>query len=357
MRKVTPATVAHLADFDEIIDVRTPAEFAEDHIPGAVNYPVLSNEERVIVGTLYKQASDFEAKKVGAALIARNIANHLEAHFADKPRNWRPLIYCWRGGNRSGAMAHILNQVGWRAGKLEGGYKSYRSAVLEELATLPEKFKLNVVCGLTGSGKSRLLQALHTLGAQVLDLEQLAAHRGSILGNLPDTAQPSQKMFDSLIWWQLRRFDPEKPIYIEAESKKVGKLRVPEALISAMWHEPKCLRMEISSEHRVALLKSEYEHFLQDPASLNAKLEFLTRTYGHEQIGKWKALVNSGQWDTLVLELLKKHYDPFYTKSITHHYPDYEHAARVMVTDISEAGMLQLARAILEQNQDINRPS
>ncbi|ARU31864.1 tRNA 2-selenouridine(34) synthase MnmH [Sulfuriferula sp. AH1] len=352
MRKVTPATVAHLADFDEIIDVRTPAEFAEDHIPGAVNYPVLSNEERVIVGTLYKQASDFEAKKVGAALIARNIANHLEAHFADKPKNWRPLIYCWRGGNRSGAMAHILNQVGWRAGKLEGGYKSYRSAVLEELATLPDKFRLNVVCGLTGSGKSRLLQALHMLGAQVLDLEQLAAHRGSILGNLPDIAQPSQKMFDSLIWWQLRQLDPERPIYIEAESKKVGRLRVPEALISAMWLEPKCLRMEISSEHRVALLKSEYGHFLQDPASLNAKLEFLTRTYGHEQIGKWKALVNSGQWDTLVLELLEKHYDPFYTKSITHHYPDYDHAATVMVTDISEAGMLALARTILEQHQD-----
>ena len=350
MRKSTPITVAQLTDFDEIIDVRTPAEFAEDHIPGAINYPVLSDEERVIVGTLYKQISDFEAKKVGAALIARNIANHLEAHFADKPKNWRPLIYCWRGGNRSGAMAHILNQVGWRAGKLDGGYKGYRRTVLDELEVLPAKFQLIVVCGLTGSGKSRLLQALHTQGAQVLDLEQLAAHRGSILGNLPETAQPSQKMFDSLIWWQLRQFDPTRPVYVEAESKKVGKLRVPEALIQAMWQEPTCLRMEISSLNRVELLKSEYEHYLLDPDSLNKKLEFLTRTYGHEQIGKWQTLVSAGKWDELVLALLEKHYDPAYTKSITHHYPDYNSAARIDVMDISEPGMLTLARNILKQH-------
>lgn len=350
MRKSTPITVAQLTEFDEIIDVRTPAEFAEDHIPGAVNYPVLSDEERVIVGTLYKQVSDFEAKKVGAALIARNIANHLEAHFADKPKSWRPLIYCWRGGNRSGAMAHILNQVGWRAGKLDGGYKAYRRTVLDELEILPAKFQLIVVCGLTGSGKSRLLQALHSEGAQVLDLEQLAAHRGSILGNLPETAQPAQKMFDSQIWWQLRQFDPTRPVYVEAESKKVGKLRVPEAFIQAMWQEPKCLRMEISSLNRVELLKSEYEHYLLDPDSLNKKLEFLTRTYGHEQIGKWQALVSAGKWDELVLALLEKHYDPAYTKSITHHYPDYDNAAKIDVTDISESGMLTLARNILKQH-------
>ena len=350
MKKNIPITVAQLSDFDEIIDVRSPAEFAEDHIPGAVNYPVLSNEERIIVGTLYKQVSDFEAKKIGAALIARNIANHIEKHFAAHPKNWRPLIYCWRGGNRSGAMVHILNQVGWRAEKFDGGYKNYRRTVLDELAVLPTKFQLIVVCGLTGSGKSRLLQALHTQGAQVLDLEQLAAHRGSILGNLPDTTQPSQKMFDSLIWRQLRQFDPARPIFIEAESKKVGKLRVPEALIEAMWQEPKCLRVEISSAHRVALLKSEYDHFLQDPDSLNKKLDFLTRTYGHEQIDKWKALVNNGQWDTLVLALLEQHYDPAYTKSITHHYPDYDNAAKIQVTDISETGMLTLAQHILKQH-------
>ena len=346
MKKTIPYTVAHLTDFDEIIDVRSPAEFALDHIPGAINYPVLNDEERVIVGTLYKQASDFEAKKVGAAIIARNIAYHLETHFANKPKSWNPLVYCWRGGSRSGAMAHILNQVGWRTGKLDGGYKHYRRTVLEELAQLPNKLQLIVVCGLTGSGKSKLLQALQIQGAQVLDLEQLAAHRGSILGNLPEIPQPSQKMFDSLIWWKLRQFDPARPVFVEAESKKIGKLRVPEALIMAMWRNPKCLRMEISSQLRIALLKSDYEHFLTDPSSLNQKLAFLTRTYGHAQISEWQTLVNNAQWETLVLALLEKHYDPFYTQSITHHYPDYLNATQVQVTDISEGGMMVLARKI-----------
>lgn len=338
-----------MTDFDEIIDVRSPAEFAEDHIPGARNYPVLNNAERVIVGTLYKQESDFAAKKAGATLISRNIANHLEHHFADKPKQWRPLIYCWRGGSRSGAMAHILNQVGWHADKLDGGYKQYRRTVVAELAELPARLRLVVVCGLTGSGKSRLLQALHTLGAQVLDLEQLAAHRGSILGNLPEISQPSQKMFDSLVWWQLRHFDPARPVFIEAESKKIGKLRVPEALILAMWQDTHCIRMEISSEHRVELLKSEYEHYLQYPESLIKKLEFLTRTYGHEQIGLWKALVNAGKWDEFVLALLEKHYDPVYTKSITSHYPGYHDAPMIRVTDITETGMLALAQSIQHQ--------
>lgn len=351
MKKNNPITIAQLNDFDEIIDVRSPAEFAEDHIPGARNYPVLSNEERVVVGTLYKQESDFAAKKVGAALISRNIASHLEQHFSDKPKQWRPLIYCWRGGSRSGAMAHILNQVGWRADKLNGGYKQYRRSVVAELAELPAQLRLVVVCGLTGSGKSRLLQALQLVGAQVLDLERLAAHRGSILGNLPETSQPSQKMFDSLLWWQLRHFDQARPVFIEAESKKIGKLRVPEALISAMWQDTRCIRMEISTEHRIELLKSEYEHYLQDPESLIRKLDFLTRTYGHEQIRLWQTQVHSGKWDEFVLELLEKHYDPGYNKSITSHYPGYHVAPLIRVTDISEQGMLALAQSIQNQYQ------
>ena len=198
-----PAEDATFRAFDTIVDTRSPAEFAEDHVPGAVSCPVLDNEERARVGTIYKQVSPFDAKKLGAALVAKNIAFHLENSFQGKPKTWKPLVYCWRGGKRSGAMAHVLREVGWDAKTLEGGYKAYRRYVVDSLAVLPEKFTFKVIHGVTGSGKSRLLRALAAAGAQVLDLEELAAHRGSVLGGLPERPQPSQKMFESLLLQKL----------------------------------------------------------------------------------------------------------------------------------------------------------
>ena len=204
-------------------------------------------------------------------------AKHLEQAFAAKPKNWSPLVYCWRGGKRSGSMAHVLGQIGWHSGQLDGGYKAYRHQVLEDLQTLPARFQWRVVCGATGSGKSRLLQALHAAGAQVLDLEDLANHRGSLLGNLPGTPQPAQKYFESLVWSKLHGFDPAQPVYVEAESKKIGNVRVPEALIAAMW-QSQCIRVEASIAQRVELLKEEYPHFLADPDELGQKLGFPHRT-------------------------------------------------------------------------------
>src|SRR3954470_10203260 len=168
-------------NFDTVIDARTPAEYALDHIPGAVSAPVLSDAERAEVGTLYKQVSSFEAKKLGGALVAQNVARHVEQLFRGKDKAWRPLVYCWRGGKRSGAMAHILREIGWDAHTLEGGYRAYRRGVVEQLASCPEPFNFVVIQGPTGSGKSRLLAALARTSAQVLDLEALAAHRGSVL--------------------------------------------------------------------------------------------------------------------------------------------------------------------------------
>ena len=153
-------TVAQLDAFDEVIDVRSPSEFALDHVPGAANCPVLDDEERARVGTLYKQVSPFDARKLGAALVSKNIARHLEEHFRGRDRGWRPLVYCWRGGKRSGAMAHVLREIGWDAATLEGGYRSYRREVMAQLEKLPARFRFRVVCGATGSGKSRLLEAL-----------------------------------------------------------------------------------------------------------------------------------------------------------------------------------------------------
>jgi tRNA 2-selenouridine synthase len=303
------ANLPQLGEFDEIIDVRTPAEFADDHIPGAINCPVLSDEERITVGTLYKQVSPFEARKVGGALVAKNIAHHLETRFRDHPKSWKPLIYCWRGGQRSGAMSIILSQVGWAAHKLEGGYKTYRRDVLEQLDSLPQRFTFKVVCGPTGSGKSRLLAALAETGHQVLDLEGLAQHRGSVLGKLPEQPQPSQKWFDSLLLQTLHGLDPARPVYVESESKKIGGIALPAALFDAM-HASECLLLEVPLDVRVAALQEDYRHYIADPEALIAQLQVLHQFHGGEKLQHWSELIRAGNFPALVEELLTQHYDP-----------------------------------------------
>jgi tRNA 2-selenouridine synthase len=279
--------------------VRTPSEFAEDHVPGAVNRPVLSDEERARVGTLYKQVAAFTGRKLGAALVSRNIARHVETSFMDKPKSWRPLVYCWRGGKRSEAMVHILREIGWDAHRLEGGYKAYRRAVVAELPELAQRYSLRVVCGLTGSGKTRLLEALDALGAQVLDLENLAAHRGSVLGNIPQQPQPAQKMFESRIWSRLRSFDAKRPVFVESESKRIGALQVPDQLMASMW-DSECVRVETDIATRVQLLREEYAHFLADAATLGRQLDCLVQLHGRAAIERWKQLAQRADWDALV---------------------------------------------------------
>ena len=246
-------TLNRLADFSTVIDARSEGEFTEDHLPGAVNWPSLHDDERKIVGTQYKQINAFEAKKLGAALVAKNIAEHIQREVLDKPRDWQPLIYCWRGGKRSGSLALILDQIGFKVTLVDGGYKAFRAALVANLPQLAARHSYQVVCGTTGSGKTRLLQALGALGAQVLDLEALAMHRSSVLGMIPGVPQPSQKAFDSRIWAALQSFDPARPVYIESESKKVGNVAVPEGLIAAMRASP-CLQIELHEDERVKLL-------------------------------------------------------------------------------------------------------
>ena len=347
MRGPSTATVAQLTEFDEIVDVRSESEFAEDHVPDALNCPVLNNAERARIGTIYKQVSAFEAKKIGAALVSANIARHIEARFLDRPRSWRPLLYCWRGGERSGAFAHVLAQVGWHVGRLDGGYRAYRRAVVADLTTLPRKFSWRVICGLTGTGKSRLLRALHEARCQVLDLEALASHRGSVLGDLPDAAQPPQKLFESRTWDTLRGFDPTRPVYVEAESKKVGNLRVPEALIDAMWRSD-CVVIEAPVQVRVALLKHEYGHFLDQPENLIARLECLTSLHGRVVIERWRDLALARQWDELIADLLLKHYDPAYSRAIAKHYPTLPRALKLDACSANEQEFRLLAQRCVE---------
>jgi tRNA 2-selenouridine synthase len=347
MRNAKDVNVAQLGQYDDIIDVRSPAEYAEDHIPGAINAPVLSDEERAQVGTLYTQVSPFEAKKLGAALISRNIAHHLESMFRDKPKGWRPLVYCWRGGQRSGSMAIILAQVGWQVGRLDGGYKNYRRHVLAELNELPARFTFRVVCGATGSGKSRLLQVLHKQGAQVLDLEQLAQHRGSLLGNLPDEPQPAQKMFDSRLWHALRQFDPQQPVFVEAESKKIGAITLPDALLERI-RAGSCILIKAPLEARVTLLLEDYAHFLRDPALLAQRLAPLVTLHGHKIIEEWKALADQGKWEAMVGALLTQHYDPAYRRSTSANFPRLNEAVALRPATLDEASLRELAVQLLQ---------
>ena len=307
--------LARLDEFSTLVDARSESEYALDRLPGAVNWPSLTDAERHGVGTQYAQESAFAAKKRGAALVARNIAAHIEREVMDKPKDWRPLVYCWRGGSRSGSLALVLDQIGFRVHRLEGGYQAYRRAVVAALDELPAALQFRVICGPTGSGKSRLLQVLRAQGAQVLDLEALANHRGSVLGLVPGSPQPTQKQFDSRIWDALRRLDPARPVFVESESKKVGDLRVPAMLIERMRAAP-CLPLELGLEARVDLLLADYPHFVTDTAAFCERLDALRATRGHAVVDAWQALARTGHTRDVVRDLLVEHYDPNYAQSL-----------------------------------------
>lgn len=331
--------------YSAIIDARTEDEYALDHLPGAVNWPSLNNEQRITIGTLHKQVNPFEAKKRGAALVAANIAQHIERHVIDLPRDWQPLVYCWRGGKRSGALALILGQIGFKVSIIEGGYKAFRSEVIEAIPPLAQKLNWRVICGPTGAGKTRLLHCLREQGAQVLDLEGLANHRSSVLGIIPGHPQPSQKHFDTLLWNELRGFDPSKPVYIESESRKVGNLAVPESLIMAMRASP-CYQLALPEEERVKLLLEDYDFFVKDPALFCSRLDALVAIRGKQVVEEWQRLVLAGEMDQVVRELLVTHYDPTYFASMKRNFKQIEQAQVLTATHRTKQCMTQLAKTL-----------
>jgi len=341
------ATINELAQFDVIIDVRTPAEFALDHLPDATNCPVLSNEERVIVGTLYKQESPFVARQRGAQYISRNIAQHLEQQLEGKPKDWQPLVYCWRGGMRSGALVHVLRQVGWSAAQLHGGYRAFRRHVISDIEKLAAEFHYLVLCGKTGSGKTRLLEALEQMQAQVLDLEKLAEHRGSVLGAVPGQAQPSQKRFETLLWQMLQSFDLKKPVFVEAESRKIGALSLPMTFAAAMQNRGQLINVGAPFASRVKLLIEGYQHFFTDPAIIKRLLEHLVLLRGRETISRWQSLADNAEWSVLVEELLALHYDPSYLRSAKMRVGNYAAGKTIEMRDLDAATIENTARQLL----------
>ena len=332
--------------YSAIIDARSEDEFALDHLPGAVNWPSLNNEQRIVIGTLYKQAGPFEAKKKGAGLVAANIANHIEKNVIDLPKDWQPLVYCWRGGKRSGSLALILGQIGFKVALIEGGYKSFRSELVAAIPPLSERIQWRVICGPTGSGKTRLLHCLQAQGAQVLDLEGLANHRSSVLGFIPGEQQPSQKNFDTLIWDALRQMDPSKPVYVESESRKVGNLAVPESLIVAV-RSGQCYQLELSDDERVKLLLEDYEFFVKDPTLFASRLDALVAIRGKQQIETWQSHIAQGHIDIVVRELLTMHYDPTYFASMKRNFSHIENAKALTAHSRSNDCLSTIAKELV----------
>jgi tRNA 2-selenouridine synthase len=343
---ITAAEALERLDEYTVIDARSESEFALDRLPGALNWPSLTDAERILIGTEYVRGSAFTAKKRGAALVARNIATHIEREVLDKPKDWRPLVYCWRGGSRSGALATVLDHIGFRVHRLDGGYRAYRRAVVEALETLPARFEYRVIAGSTGSGKSRLLQVLRAQGAQVLDLEALANHRGSVLGLVPGSPQPGQKQFESRVWEALRAFEPARSVYVESESKKIGDLRVPLALIERMRASP-CIGLELPLDARVELLLGEYDFFVTDTTAFCERLDALRATRGREVVDAWQAAARAGNTPGVVRELLVQHYDPVYAQSLKRNFASDGQQLAALAWDGTEASLAAAASATL----------
>ena len=309
---LTSLTDIFALGFDDIIDVRAPAEYAEDHIPGAISLPVLDDAERAEVGTIYKQVSPFKARKVGAALVAKNAALHLQGPLADKTGAWKPLVYCWRGGQRSGSFASILAQIGWRVDTIAGGYKSWRALVVKALYDLPVPSPVVVLDGNTGSAKTEVLNLLPGLGVQVLDLEGLARHRGSLFGHMPG-GQPSQKAFEMGLALAMARLDPARPVVVEAESSKVGNCALPPHLWKAMVAAPR-VAIAAPLDARAEYLTRAYRDMVEDADRLAMVIEKLRMSHSHDQVDAWRKMADEGQYAALAASLMELHYDPRYQK-------------------------------------------
>ena len=303
-----------LARFDMVIDVRSPGEFAQDHLPGAVNLPVLTDAERAEVGTIYVQESRFKARRLGAAYVARNVGLHLQGALSDREGGFAPLIYCWRGGMRSNAMATILSQVGWRTTVLDGGYRTYRRAVTARLYDGALSLRFVLLDGHTGSAKTEMLHRLAARGFQTLDLEGMAAHRGSLFGALAGLEQPSQKLFESRLLQALDAFDPARPVVAEAEASKIGQRMLPPALWTRLAEAP-FVELVAGRAERARYLVAAYRDIIGDRAALDEAFRRLPTHPSRERLENWRTLADTGAFAELAEAVMALHYDPAYDRA------------------------------------------
>lgn len=333
-----------LKTFDLVIDARSPREFAEDHIPGAVNLPVVDNDEYAQVGTLYK-TDKHVAYLIGVAHSLRNIADAIDKVVSAVPQKGRIGVYCFRGGKRSQLWTDALATIGYTVERLEGGWKAYRAWVREQLDTLPTRYSYNVLCGPTGCGKTRLLAALHEIGEQALDLEAIAAHRGSLIGAIPGVPQPPQKLFDSLLVERLSQLDPQRPVWLEAESKKIGEVQLPDALFKRM-HAGRCVRLESPMAERVKLWREDYRHWEEDPEALLLRLRHIRPIVGGTRFNSWEEMAAERRIPELFESLMTHHYDPAYNRSTHNNYTDFARTPVILASSLSHQTLLGIAKEL-----------
>jgi tRNA 2-selenouridine synthase len=331
--------------YDLIIDARSEMEYQEDHIPGAINLPVVKNDQYAEVGIKHKDDSH-QAYLIGVAYSHRNIADAIDQVIANYPRKAKMLVYCFRGGKRSRLWFDTLDTIGYQVERLQGGWKAYRRWVNDQLQALPNQFQFNVLSGPTGCGKTRLLNALKEQGAQVLDLEDVARHRGSLIGAIPGIEQPSQKYFDSLVLAELMKFDPNKPIWVEAESKKIGERQIPQAIFDKM-HAGIPFRVEAPMPERVKLWREDYRHFEENPNQLLEQLSHLRPLVGNDEFETWQALADSQNMPELFERLMIAHYDPAYRRSTFRHYPNIDATQLITLTSLAKDALKEVATRLV----------
>jgi len=294
-----------------VIDVRTPKEFEEGHIPGAYNIPIFSNEERVVVGTLYKKSGKEVAVMHGLKFVGPKMYDFVaQAKKLLKGKGKNVLVHCWRGGMRSESMAWLFNIAGIKADILDGGYKSYRSFIREDFSN---KKRLIVLGGYTGSGKTELLHELQGRGEQVLDLEGLANHKGSVYGGLGQEPQPTNEQFENNTWNVWNSFDDNKVIWVEDESRSVGSVGINTPLYNQMFNS-QVLFIDVPRKERVKRLVDEYACFSkEDLLMLSERIE---KRLGGNNVKALKEAMKESKFD-LVAEITLLYYDKAYDKGLS----------------------------------------
>jgi tRNA 2-selenouridine synthase len=338
-----------LKKFDLIIDARSPREFAEDHLPGAINLPVVFDDEYAEVGTTHR-TDPMRAYQIGVAYSLKNIARHLELPFFRTSRRISILVYCFRGGKRSKLWTDTLETIGYKVDRLPTGWKGYRNWVRQTLDEVPTHLQLNVLSGPTGCGKTRLLLALREAGAQVIDLEALASHRGSIIGAIPGRTQPSQKFFDSLLLAEIGRLDLAEQVWIESESKRIGRVQLPAALFHRM-HGGRLFAVETPMSQRIAMWRREYPHFERDPTGLVIQLSHLKALVSGATLEKWVAMAERRDIDVLFESIMLDYYDPAYFRSTKKNYVHTEHAIKIQLETLDSAYLANIARRLIAESE------